>query len=46
MLYEVITFLAWGKAVSTAGWGVFEMPEFNVDDKKATVIIHNSYNFV
>ncbi|MCP4671390.1 MAG: hypothetical protein GY857_08780 [Desulfobacula sp.] len=36
-------FLAWGKAVSTAGWGVFEMPEFNPDDNEATVIVYNSW---
>lgn len=36
-------FLAWGQAVSIAGWGIFEMPEFNPHDKKATVIIHNSW---
>ena len=36
-------FLAWGQAVSTAGWGIFEMPEFNTEDKKATVIVHNSW---
>jgi PAS domain S-box-containing protein len=36
-------FLAWGEAVSTAGWGVFEMPEFNAETQKATVIIHNSW---
>ncbi len=36
-------FLAWGQAVSTAGWGIFELPEFNNEDKKATVIVHNSW---
>ena len=36
-------FLAWGQAVSTAGWGIFEMPEFNTENKKATVIVHNSW---
>jgi hypothetical protein len=36
-------FLAWGKAVSAAGWGTFEMPEYNPDDKQATIIIHNSW---
>lgn len=36
-------FLAWGEAVSTAGWGVFEMPEFNAEVQKATVIIRNSW---
>ena len=36
-------FLAWGRAVSAAGWGFFEMPEFNLNDKQATVIVHNSW---
>nr|WP_320192914.1 PAS domain S-box protein [uncultured Desulfobacter sp.] len=36
-------FLAWGEAVSTAGWGIFEMPEFNAKTQQATVIIHNSW---
>ena len=36
-------FLAWGKAVSTAGWGTFEMPEYNPNDHLATVIVRNSW---
>lgn len=36
-------FLAWGRAVSTAGWGFFEMPEYNLDSNQATVIVHNSW---
>ena len=36
-------FLAWGRAVSSAGWGLFEMPEYNLNDKQATVIIHNAW---
>jgi len=36
-------FLAWGKAVSAAGWGTFKMPEYNPEDKQATVIIYNSW---
>ena len=36
-------FLAWGRAVSAAGWGFFEMPEYRPDDKQATVIVHNSW---
>ncbi len=36
-------FLAWGKAVSAAGWGIFEMAEYNPDDQQATVIVHNSW---
>jgi hypothetical protein len=38
-------FLAWGRAVSSAGWGSFEMPKYNLIDKQATVIIHNSWEF-
>ena len=33
-------FLAWGKAVSSAGWGTFELPEFDPDRNQATVIVH------
>jgi hypothetical protein len=36
-------FLAWGRAVSAAGWGTFEMPEYNPGDNLATVIVHNSW---
>jgi rsbT co-antagonist protein RsbR len=36
-------FLAWGRAVSAAGWGRFEMPEYNPGDNLATVIVHNSW---
>jgi hypothetical protein len=36
-------FLAWGRAVSAAGWGTFEMPEYNPDDNLATVIVRNSW---
>ncbi len=36
-------FLAWGRAVSGAGWGSFEMPEYNLNKKQATVIVHNSW---
>jgi hypothetical protein len=36
-------FLAWGRAVSAAGWGFFEMPEYNLNDKQATVIVKNSW---
>lgn len=36
-------FLAWGKAVSAAGWGTFEMPEYNPNDHQATVIVRNSW---
>lgn len=36
-------FLAWGRAVSSAGWGCFEMPEYNLNDKQATVTVKNSW---
>jgi hypothetical protein len=36
-------FLAWGRAVSAAGWGTFEMPEYYPDHNLATVIVHNSW---
>ncbi len=36
-------FLAWGKAVSTAGWGVFEMPTYDPVAKLATVIVRNPF---
>ncbi|MDB2562922.1 EAL domain-containing protein, partial [Sulfurimonas sp.] len=36
-------FLNWGKAVSGAGWGVFELPYFNPENMKAKVIIRNPW---
>lgn len=36
-------FLAWGKAVSTAGWGTFEMPEYDPNKQQATVIVYNPW---
>jgi hypothetical protein len=36
-------FLAWGKAVSAAGWGTFQMPEYNLNQQQATVIVHNPW---
>lgn len=36
-------FLAWGSAVSVAGWGRFELPVFDAENKKATVVIHNPW---
>ncbi|MDM8558847.1 ATP-binding protein [Candidatus Parabeggiatoa sp. HSG14] len=36
-------FLAWGCAVSAAGWGHFELPEFNYEHKIAKVIIKNPW---
>jgi len=36
-------FLAWGRAVSSAGWGCFELPEYNPEQKQAVVIVRNSW---
>ena len=36
-------FLAWGRAVSTCGWGWFELPAFDVAAKRATVIVRNPW---
>ena len=36
-------FLAWGQGVSSAGWGTFEMPTYNQADKRATVIVRNTW---
>ncbi len=36
-------FLAWGRGVSTAGWGTFEMPKYDPDKKQATVVIRNPW---
>ena len=36
-------FLAWGQGVSAAGWGVFEIAEYNPDDKQAIIIVRNSW---
>ncbi|HEY5715986.1 MAG TPA: hypothetical protein VIS54_06185 [Psychromonas sp.] len=36
-------FLAWGSYVSTAGWGMFELPEYNYQARKATVIVRNAW---
>jgi PAS domain S-box-containing protein len=36
-------FLSWGKAVSGAGWGIFELPYFDPKNIKAKVIIHNPW---
>jgi hypothetical protein len=36
-------FLAWGKAVSSAGWGTFEMPNYNPVNQQATVVVYNSW---
>lgn len=36
-------FLAWGKAVSTAGWGSFELPFFDVESCTAEVRVVNPW---
>ncbi len=36
-------FLNWGKAVSGAGWGVFELSEFEKEKIYAKVIVHNPW---
>ena len=36
-------FLNWGKAVSGAGWGTFEMPYIDFKKSKASVVIHNPW---
>ena len=39
-------FLAWGKAVGSCGWGRFELPKFDEEQKKATVIVHNTWEIL
>lgn len=36
-------FLAWGKAVSAAGWGSFELPHFDIESCTAEVIVRNPW---
>lgn len=36
-------FLAWGAAVSTAGWGRFELPELDLERRRARVRVHNPW---
>lgn len=36
-------FLAWGKAVSTAGWGAFDVPEYDLERRRATVRVRNPW---
>src|SRR5690606_27325204 len=36
-------FLAWGEAVASAGWGRFQLPVFDPERKRATVVIHNPW---
>ncbi len=39
-------FLAWGDAVSTAGWGRFEVTEFDPEQKHAVVTVRSSWERV
>lgn len=39
-------FLAWGKAVGAAGWGVFELPAFDIDAKTATVVVRSTWELL
>src|SRR5689334_17300117 len=36
-------FLAWGRAVATAGWGWFELPQYDAAAKRATVRVRNPW---
>jgi hypothetical protein len=36
-------FLAWGKAVSAAGWGTFKLPKYDPENQQATVIVNNPW---
>jgi rsbT co-antagonist protein RsbR len=36
-------FLAWGRAVGTAGWGQFSLPVFDQTTQRATVIVHQPW---
>jgi rsbT co-antagonist protein RsbR len=36
-------FLAWGRAVSTAGWGQFELPACDAQAQRATVVVRNPW---
>lgn len=36
-------FLAWGRAVSAAGWGSFEIVEYNPEYKQATIVVRNPW---
>jgi diguanylate cyclase (GGDEF)-like protein len=36
-------FLAWGNAVSVAGWGSFEIVEYNPTERQSTVIVKNPW---
>lgn len=36
-------FLAWGRAVSAAGWGRFEFPVFDIKAKRAVIVVQNPW---
>lgn len=39
-------FLAWGRAVSTAGWGSFTVPHYDAANRTATVRVDNPWELV
>ena len=39
-------FLAWGQAVSAAGWGAFEIAEYNPNAKQAVIRVHNPWEIL
>lgn len=39
-------FLAWGRAVSAAGWGTFRLPEFDPQGRRARVIVDNPWELI
>lgn len=39
-------FVAWGHAVSVAGWGAFELVEYNQKDRQAVVIVKNAWELI
>jgi len=39
-------FLKWGEAVSAAGWGTFELLEFDLENKKALVKVTNTWELL
>jgi rsbT co-antagonist protein RsbR len=36
-------FLGWGRAVGSAGWGVFELPHYDLPGKRAVVRVHHAW---
>lgn len=39
-------FLAWGKAVGSVGWGRFEVPHYDFENKRATVTVHDTWELL